>query len=110
MQATQHAPRLAMSKVDFGANPELFDGYIERRLKRQVDFNISDKLYTVNAHGVLCSRTVLADGKFRYSFCATVDELFNKLSDEREFAESLSFGRDRIGLFFKPQPQQQGGM
>lgn len=102
MQATQkHAPRLAMSKVDYGVNPELFDGYIERRLKRKVDFNISDKLYTVNSHGVLCSRTALVDGRFRYTFCAEKDELFDKRSDEREFAKSLSLEQDRIGLIFK---------
>lgn len=106
MQATQHAPRLAKCKTDFDASPELFDGYIERRLKRQVDFNLSDKLYTVNTHGVLCKRSVLMDGRFRYTFCSTRDELFEKSRDERMFAESLSFERDRIGLIFKQQTQR----
>ncbi len=92
--------RLADSKAIFDENNQLFQGFIEKRRKRAVDFQVNGKLYTVNTHGVLCSRRIMDNGKTWYSFCCSNDELFQTLSEERRFAENLSIGRDSKGLIF----------
>lgn len=92
--------RLADSKAIFDENNQLFQGFIEKRRKRAVDFQVNGKLYTFNTHGVLCSRRIMDNGKTWYSFCCSNDELFQTLSEERRFEENLSIGRDSKGLVF----------
>ena len=98
---TPNSIRLASSQEEQGKHRNCYDGFIEKRRKRSIDFRVKDKLYTVNTHGVLCSRRIQDDGKTWYSFCCSSDELFGKLSEDREFAELLSIGRDAKGLIFR---------
>lgn len=92
--------RLADSKAIFDENNQLFQGFIEKRRKRAVDFQVNGKLYTVNTHGVLCSRRIMDDGKTWYSFCCSNDELFQTLSEERRFAKIFQLDVTAKDLFF----------
>ncbi len=91
---------IASSRKEFESNPEAFQGFIERRLKRSVDLTVNNKLYTINTHGVLCSRRRLEDGKVWYSFCSSDAELFQTLRETAEFVERFVVNRDAKGLIF----------
>lgn len=77
------------------------EAQVEKVLKRQIDFNVRGKSYTLNAHGVLCWRTRKPDGSTWYSFLSSVDELFQGLNDAHQFASEVAITRDHIGFAFK---------
>lgn len=92
---------LAASESQFNEAPSMFQGFFERRLKRQVDLTVNGRLYTVTARGLLVSRKPLGDGKNWYSYLSSDAELFKSRATEAEWIKSLSTGRDHLGLTFK---------
>lgn len=92
---------IAASRNEFDANPGAFDGFIEKRLKRQVDLVVHEKLYAINRYGLLCKRRPLSKGRVWYSFCSSIDELFESDDETRKFVLGFALGKDARGLFFK---------
>lgn len=93
--------KIAPSNSAYERSPATYQGCVEKVTKRFVNFNVGGKTYTINTHGVLCSRTERSDGKTWYSYCSTQDELFENLSDDRVFADLFAVSRDAKGLIFK---------
>jgi hypothetical protein len=92
---------IAASESQFNEAPSLFQGFFERRLKRQVDLTVNGRLYTVTARGLLVSRKPLGDGKNWYSYLSSNEEIFPSRTEEEAWIKSLTTGRDHIGLTFK---------
>lgn len=77
------------------------DAQVEKVLKRQIDFNVKGKSYTLNTHGILCCRSRNPDGSTWYSFLSSVDQLFQGANDDHQLASEVSVSRDHIGFAFK---------
>lgn len=73
---------IAASESQFNEAPSLFQGFFERRLKRQVDLTVNGRLYTVTARGLLVSRKPLGDGKNWYSYLSSNEEIFPSRTEE----------------------------
>ncbi|BDC78658.1 hypothetical protein ACEP28_04890 [Pseudomonas aeruginosa] len=93
--------KLAESQTEFESSPGTYHGFIEKRLKRRIDFTLSGKLLAMNTHGIVTKRTPMDDGKVWYSYTSKSDFPVESLQAEWEWVRSFSTGKDHIGLTYK---------
>lgn len=93
--------QLAANASEFKGSPEKFRGFIERRLKRQLDITVGGITYTMNAFGFILHRRKLENGKNWYTFPCSKEQLFERVSEEERWVQSFAVSRDSKGLIFK---------
>lgn len=94
-------PAIASSAVEFNETPGLFQGFIEKRTKRQLDLTVKGKTYSMTCKSMLVSRLPLPEGGNWYTYLSSDMELFPSSSLTHEWVKSFAVSRDEKGLIFK---------